>query len=110
MNNPQPLSGEFLPDDAIPETLLPILATDMPTPLVKAMEVGRPLARAFAGAEPFSRGKWALYSAATHHDWLKADVWRFIIWWGGCGLLAIFVVLFALYDVMRVIREERDGH
>jgi glutathione S-transferase len=27
MNNPQPLSGEFLADDAIPATLLPILAT-----------------------------------------------------------------------------------
>ncbi len=55
------------------QLLLPILATDIPKPLVKAMEVGRPLARAFAGPEPFSRGKWALYSAATHHDWLKAD-------------------------------------
>jgi hypothetical protein len=26
MNNPRPLSGDFLPDDTIPETLLPILA------------------------------------------------------------------------------------
>ncbi len=55
------------------QLLLPILATDMPRPLIKAMEVGRPLVRALAGGEPFSRGKWALYSAATHHDWLKAD-------------------------------------
>jgi amidase len=58
------------------QLLLPILATDMPTPLVKAMEMGRPIARVLAGAEPFSRGKWALYSAATHHDWLKADETR----------------------------------
>jgi hypothetical protein len=27
MNNPRPLSGEFLADDAIPDTLLPLLAT-----------------------------------------------------------------------------------
>ena len=27
MNNPQPLMGEFLADDVIPDTLLPILAT-----------------------------------------------------------------------------------
>jgi glutathione S-transferase len=27
MNNPQPLSGNFLPDDAVPDTLLPILTT-----------------------------------------------------------------------------------
>ncbi|MDP3737316.1 MAG: amidase family protein [Hyphomonadaceae bacterium] len=55
------------------QLLLPILASDMPAPLVKAMEVGRPIARMMARGEPFSRGKWALYSAATHHDWLKAD-------------------------------------
>ncbi len=55
------------------QLLLPILASDMPSPLVKAMEVGRPLARVLARGEPFSFGKWALYSAATHHDWLKAD-------------------------------------
>jgi len=55
------------------QLLLPILATDMPAPLVKAMTVGRPLARALASREPFSRSKWALYSAATHHDWLKAN-------------------------------------
>ncbi|HVY90409.1 MAG TPA: amidase family protein [Hyphomonadaceae bacterium] len=55
------------------QLLLPILATDMPTTLVKAMEVGRPIARMMARGEPFSRGKWALYSAATHHDWLRAD-------------------------------------
>lgn len=55
------------------QLLLPILATDMPRPLVKAMEVGRPLARVLANREPFSRSKWALYSAATHHDWLLAN-------------------------------------
>jgi amidase len=55
------------------QLLLPILATDMPVALVKAMELGRPIARALAGKESFSRSRWALYSAATHHDWLKAN-------------------------------------
>ena len=50
----------------------------------------------------FAIGLWGI------NEWLAADLWRFVIWWGGCGFLAIFVVLFALYDVMRVIREERD--
>ena len=59
------------------QLLLPILATDMPAPLVKALEAGRPIAKLLmARGEPFSRGKWALYSAATHHDWLKADETR----------------------------------
>jgi peptidoglycan biosynthesis protein MviN/MurJ (putative lipid II flippase) len=50
----------------------------------------------------FAIGLWGI------DEWLAADLWRFIIWWGGCGFLALFVVVFALYDVMRVIREERD--
>ncbi len=55
------------------QLLLPILATDMPPPLVRALKAGRPIARLMAGGEPFSLGKWALYSSASHHDWLKAD-------------------------------------
>ena len=45
----------------------------MPGTLVKALEAGRPLAKLIARGEPFGRGKWAAYSAATHHDWLRAD-------------------------------------
>jgi amidase len=55
------------------QLLLPLLATDMPTPLVKALEAGRSIAKMMARGEPFGRGKWAAYSAATHHDWLRAD-------------------------------------
>lgn len=58
------------------QLLLPILAADMPGSLVKAMEVGRPIARVLARREPYSRSKWALYSAATHRDWLIADETR----------------------------------
>ena len=58
------------------QLLLPILATDMPVPLVKAMEAGRPIAKMMMRGEPFSRAKWAAYSVATHHDWLKADETR----------------------------------
>jgi peptidoglycan biosynthesis protein MviN/MurJ (putative lipid II flippase) len=50
----------------------------------------------------FAIGLWAI------DEWLAADLWRFILWWGGCAFLAVFVVVFALYDAMRVIREERD--
>jgi len=50
----------------------------------------------------FAIGLWGI------DEWLAKNVWRFISWWGGCAFLALFMVLFALYDVMRVIREERD--
>ncbi|TAE75799.1 MAG: hypothetical protein EAZ65_09410 [Verrucomicrobia bacterium] len=50
----------------------------------------------------FATGLWGI------DGWLRAELWRFVVWWGGCGLLAIFVVMFALYDACAVIREERD--
>jgi len=40
--------------------------------------------------------------------WLAASVLRFVIWWGACAGLTIIVMLFALYDALAVIREERD--
>ncbi len=67
-----PIEGDALLDLYL-RLLLPVLATDMPQPLVKTMEMGRPFAKLLASREPFSRSKWALYSAATHHDWLKAN-------------------------------------
>lgn len=66
------VAGEALLDLYL-RLLLPILASDMPGSLLKAMEAGRPIARLLARREPFSRAKWALYSAATHHDWLIAN-------------------------------------
>ena len=40
--------------------------------------------------------------------WLQANVLRFVLWWGACGLVTVFVMLFALYDALAVFREERD--
>lgn len=40
--------------------------------------------------------------------WLAAGLWRFVIWWGACAGLTCIVMLFALYDALAVVREERD--
>lgn len=40
-------------------------------------------------------------------EWLVEAWWRFALWWGGCGLLTIWVLLFALYDALMSIRESR---
>lgn len=40
--------------------------------------------------------------------WLAASVLRFVIWWAACAALTCVVMLFALYDALAVIREERD--
>lgn len=40
--------------------------------------------------------------------WLAAELWRFVIWWGACAGLTCIVMLFAVYDALAVVREERD--
>ena len=50
----------------------------------------------------FAVGLWVI------DGWLGENVWRFFLWWAGCGVLALFTVMFALYDAMAVIREERE--
>ncbi len=47
-------------------------------------------------------GNWAIA------DWLGANIWRFVLWWGACALLTGFLLLLALYDALAVVREERD--
>jgi len=39
--------------------------------------------------------------------WLASSVPRFVIWWGGCAALTCVVMLFAVYDALAVVREER---
>ncbi len=40
-------------------------------------------------------------------EWLAASPWLFFLWWGGCAALTCLVMLFAAYDALAVIREER---
>lgn len=46
-------------------------------------------------------GIWGL------NDWIWARPWRVLFWWGGCAVATVVVILFALYDALAVIREER---
>jgi len=52
----------------------------------------------------FAFGLWGI------DGWLTASVWRFLFYWGACGALTVFVMLFALYDAMAVVREEREQY
>jgi hypothetical protein len=40
--------------------------------------------------------------------WLGEHVLRFLCWWGVCGLATVLVMLFALYDALAAVREERE--
>ncbi len=37
--------------------------------------------------------------------WLEDSPIRFMAWWGGCGILAVFLFLLGIYDLLRVLRE-----
>lgn len=52
----------------------------------------------------FSLGLWGI------DGWLqeKGHLWRFLLYWGGCGALTVFLLILAIYDALAVIREERD--
>jgi hypothetical protein len=38
---------------------------------------------------------------------LASSPWLFLLWWGGCAALTCLVMLFALYDALAVMREEK---
>ena len=40
--------------------------------------------------------------------WLAKAPWYFLIWWGVCALITCMTMVLALYDVLAVIREERE--
>jgi hypothetical protein len=42
-------------------------------------------------------------------DWLAGNPWRFLCWWGVCAVVTGGAMLFALYDMLMVIREERGN-
>jgi len=46
-------------------------------------------------------GVWVL------QEWLWQSPWRALFWWGGCTLVTLIVVLFAIYDALAALREMR---
>lgn len=46
-------------------------------------------------------GNWPL------REWLGQSPLRFLVWWGGCALMAMFLFLLGLYDFLQVMRENR---
>ena len=52
---------------------------------------------------------WMAIGLWVIDSWLGEYPWRFIIWWGICAVLAIVMMVFALYDSLAVYREERKN-
>ena len=50
----------------------------------------------------FAVGLWGI------DEWLEKSALRFGIYWLLCGGLTIFVMIFAIFDALKVIKEERE--
>jgi hypothetical protein len=40
--------------------------------------------------------------------WLAENPWRFLLWWAVCAIVTGVMCLFAIFDMLAVIREERE--
>lgn len=49
----------------------------------------------------FCLGNWPLKS------WIDSSLWLMLLWWGGCAFLCLLLVLFAVFDALAVIQEEK---
>lgn len=41
-------------------------------------------------------------------NWLSGNVWLFLIWWGISMIYGLMVILLAIYDMLAVVKEERE--
>ncbi|MCX6846805.1 MAG: hypothetical protein NTU84_09665 [Verrucomicrobia bacterium] len=39
--------------------------------------------------------------------WLASGPMVFLLWWGACALLTFFTLLFAVYDALAAVKEEK---
>lgn len=51
----------------------------------------------------FSAGLWLI------DGWLAENIFRYALWWGLCALLTLLLMISAVYDAVKVLREERGG-
>ncbi|MFK7849583.1 MAG: hypothetical protein AB8D78_01285 [Akkermansiaceae bacterium] len=53
---------------------------------------------------------WMAVGVWVIDGWLMDSALRFIAWWGVCGFLAMVLMIFAAYDALAVVKEERSNH
>lgn len=41
--------------------------------------------------------------------WLSGNMWLFLLWWGASLFYGLMVVLLAIYDMLAVLKEERES-
>jgi len=78
--------------------------------IAKAILQDRGLRRKWIARFLITTVVWLTVGTWLIDDWLGESAVRFLIWWGVCAVLALVLMIFALYDSVTVFREERDRH
>ena len=68
----------------------------------------RAMRRKVLGGAAVAMLAWMAVGIWVIHGWLMESMWRFIIYWALCAGLTFFVMIFALFDMLTAIREERE--
>ena len=90
------------------------MAGKTPTPWTSSTDLARAILH-----DRTERRKWLVYLMLVPlgmlaiglwliDAWIWASPWRVLFWWGGCALATCIVMIFALYDALAVVREERE--
>jgi hypothetical protein len=51
---------------------------------------------------------WIVLGLWIIDGWLAESAMRFIAWWCACLVITLILIIFALYDALSVVREERS--
>ena len=77
--------------------------------LAKAILHDRPTRRKWMARWLFATLAWMAVGLWVVDSWLAENVARFALWWLFSGFLAVVLMIFALYDSVTVVKEERDN-
>ncbi|MDE0835855.1 MAG: hypothetical protein OSA84_05830 [Akkermansiaceae bacterium] len=77
--------------------------------IAKAILYDRGMRRKWLGRWLMVTIGWMAVGLWVIDGWLGDQAWRFFVWWGVCAVLACVLMIFALYDALAVMREERSG-
>ncbi|GAA5483525.1 hypothetical protein [Haloferula sargassicola] len=64
--------------------------------------------RLFLGGFAVAMIAMLIFGLFAIDEWLAESILRFAVYWAACGALCLFVLLFALFDALSVIREEKE--
>ena len=76
--------------------------------LARAILYDRGQRRKWLGRWLFLTVAWMAVGLWVLDGWLSKNAGMFVLWWVFCFFLACVLVIFALYDVLAVMREERE--